>query len=229
MENNVLKKKEIPNILTICGTNVRPKVEHKIRQIRKNQLMTKIINRLIILLLAALAVYFALKGGFRDLFGIKSKETTHHLILEETRILGKMELTSYIFRDIVEQRLTIDYWPDPRALLIVHGEAIGCIDLSAIQENDVQVDKDSLLVTLPAPELCSYKIDHSKSTIYDASNAFMNEAVLFEEAYKSAEKKLKEEALKAGILDKTKENAEIILVPLFEKLSGRKVRLKFHS
>ncbi len=189
--------------------------------------MTKIINRVIILFLAALVAYFAFKSGVVNLFGIKSKETTHHLILEETRTLGKMELTSYIFRDIVEQKLVIDYWPDPKALLIVHGEAIGCIDLSAIKEEDIEVQKDTLLVKLPAPEICSYKIDHSKSTIYYASNAFMNEAVLFEEAYKSAEKKLKEEALRAGILEKTRENAQTILVPLFEKLSGRKVRLVY--
>jgi hypothetical protein len=191
--------------------------------------MTKIINRLLLLIIGVFIILFLLKGGFGSLFNIKSKETTHHLILEETRTLGKIELTSYIFRDIVEQKLKIDYWPDPKALLIVHGEVIGCIDLSGIKDEDVMVKTDTVIVILPEPEICSYKIDHSKSTIYDTRNAFMNEAVLFEEAYKSAEKKLKEEAIRAGILNKTKENANLILIPLFEKLSGRKVKLEYSS
>ena len=187
--------------------------------------MTKIINKVLLILLLVAAVLFLVKSNLGNLFGIKSKETTHNLILQEVKTMGKLELTSYLFRDIVEQKLVIDYWPDPKALLIVHGEAIGCIDLTRIKDEDISIENDTVTVILPEPELCSYKIDHSKSSIYDARNAFMNEAVLFEEAYKSAERKLKEEALKAGILAKTKENAEIILVPVFEKISGRKVRL----
>lgn len=192
--------------------------------------MIKIINRillLMVLVLAALAFFYYLKGGFENPFRVKTIETTHSLMLEETRSLGNLELASYTFRDILDQKITRDYLPDPRALLIIQGEATGCVNLSKIQDRDISVTEDSVIVKLPEPFLCHHKIDHSKSSVYDTQYAFMNEALLFEEAYKSAEVKLKESAIKAGILDMTKENAEHMLIPLFENISGKKVRLYF--
>ncbi|WP_055147118.1 DUF4230 domain-containing protein [Jiulongibacter sediminis] len=192
--------------------------------------MIKIINRILLLIVSTLAVFafiFYLKGGFKNLFGVKTIETTHSLMLEETKALGNLELASFTFKDIVDQKITRDYLPDPRALLIIHGEATGCINLSKIQDQDISVSEDSVIVRLPPPILCHHKIDHSKSTVYDTQYAFMNEGLLFEEAFKSAELKLKESAIKAGILKMTKENAENMLVPIFENISGKKVRLLF--
>ena len=80
---------------------------------------------------------------------------------------------------------------------------------------------------MPDPELCSYKIDHSKSKIYDTEYAFMNEQLLLNEAYTRAEAKIKQSALEMGILDQTKKNAELVLKPLLENISGKKVVLQF--
>jgi hypothetical protein len=82
-------------------------------------------------------------------------------------------------------------------------------------------------VHLPEPELCSYRIDHSKSRIYDTEYAFMNEQALINEAYTNAEAKIKQSALDMGILDQTKKNAELVLKPLLESISGKKVLLLF--
>ena len=49
--------------------------------------------------------------------------------------------------------------------MIVSGEATGCLDLTKIRLGDI-TEKDSVLVVhLPEPEICSYKIDHSKSKV----------------------------------------------------------------
>ena len=68
----------------------------------------------------------------------------------------------------MEQKLVRDYLPDPKALLIVHGEAVGCIDLKTIDKDDIQTLGDTLFITLPEPNVCHFKIDHSKSKIYDS-------------------------------------------------------------
>lgn len=190
--------------------------------------MLKLLNRFLILaivLFLGFAVYYFSKFEFKNPFGIKSIETTHNIILEKTKALGKLELATYYFKDIVEQTLERDYLPDPKALIIVYGEATGCIDLTRLTIDDIKSSNDTIYIRLPQAELCQYKIDHSKTHIYDASNAFMNEKLLFEEAYKSAEKKIKSAALDAGILSKTEANAELILLPILQNITQKPIVL----
>jgi len=160
-------------------------------------------------------------------FAVKDIQTTHNLVLKEMTVLGKLELSNFSFRDVVEQELVRDYLPNPKAILIVQGEAIGCLDLTKIKPEDIASKDDTLIVHLPDPELCSYRIDHSKSKIYDTEYAFMNEQSLMNEAYTRAEAKIKQSALEMGILEQTKKNAELVLKPLLENISGKKVVLQF--
>ncbi len=149
------------------------------------------------------------------------------MVLKEMSLLGKLELANFAFRDIVEQELVRDYLPNPKAILIVQGEAIGCIDLSKVKAEDISSKNDTLIIHLPDPELCSYKIDHSKSKIYDTEYAFMNEQSLMNEAYTRAEDKIRESALEMGILEQTKKNANLVLKPLLENVSGKKVVFQY--
>ncbi|WP_394990254.1 DUF4230 domain-containing protein [Emticicia sp.] len=160
-------------------------------------------------------------------FSVKEIKTTHNMVLKEMTLLGKLELANFTFRDIVEQELVRDYLPNPKVILIVQGEAIGCIDLTKVKAEDVSSKDDTLIVHLPDPELCSYKIDHSKSKIYDTEYAFMNEQSLMNEAYTRAEDKIKQSAIEMGILEQTKKNANLILKPLLENISGKKVVLQY--
>lgn len=183
----------------------------------------------VIVVLAIVSVSIFLWEKLRDFspFAIKDIQTTHNMVLKEMSVLGKLELSNFAFRDVVEQELVRDYLPNPKAILIVQGEAIGCIDLTKIKPEDIATKEDTLVVYLPDPELCSYRIDHSKSKIYDTEYAFMNEQSLMNEAYARAEAKIKQSALEMGILDQTKKNAELVLKPLLENISGKKVVLQY--
>jgi hypothetical protein len=192
--------------------------------------MTKIIKSVTpFVLLAVIIISIWEYIGFKisNPFRIKTIETSHSLILKEMKTIGSLELATFYFNDIVEQKLVRDYLPDPKALLIVHGEAVGCIDLKTIDKDDIQTVGDTLFITLPEPNVCHFKIDHSKSKIYDSEYAFLNEDLLFEEAYKSAEKKLLGAAIDSGLLKSTKENASKVLIPLFESISEHHVQIRF--
>lgn len=153
--------------------------------------------------------------------------TTHNIVLKEISDLGKLELVKYAYRDVVEQSISRDFLPDPKAILIIQGEAVGCIDLKKVTEKDLVSVGDTLIVHLPKPEICYHKIDHSKSKVYQTEYAFMNEGLLLEEAYKRAEQQILQSALDSDILEQTKENADMVLKPLLETSSGKKVLLKF--
>ena len=159
--------------------------------------------------------------------GSSKEETTHAIVLQEMTAMGKLELSKYSFKDIVEHQVVKQWLPNSRAVLIVQGEAVGCIDLTGLDIGDVTTEAETLVVHLPEPELCVFKIDHSKSKVYHTEYAFLEEARLVEEAYKQAEVKIRQSALDMGILDQTRENARKVLTPILEKASGKKVLIKF--
>jgi hypothetical protein len=154
-------------------------------------------------------------------------ETTQTVVLQEITALGKLELVRYNFKDVVEQQITKPWFPDAKAVLIVQGEAIGCIDLTQMDIADIEATTDTLVVHLPEPELCVFKIDHERSRVYNTEYAFMEEAKLVQEGYKQAERQIRQSALDMGILDQTRENARKMLTPMLEKIAGRKVVVKF--
>jgi hypothetical protein len=196
------------------------------------RLMSWLVRLLVLILL--LAGMQSLWGNWRsgnwwpDWIGGKGKtETMHSLVLQEISAMGKLELVKYNFKDVVEQEIVKMWLPNAKAIVIVQGEAIGCVDLTQIEIADITSDDEILVVNMPEPELCVFKIDHSKSKVYNTEYAFNEEGKLVQEAYKQAEKQIQKSALDMGILDQTKENARKILTPMLEKASGKKVMLKF--
>ncbi|QHT70379.1 DUF4230 domain-containing protein [Rhodocytophaga rosea] len=152
--------------------------------------------------------------------------TTHSTVLQEITAMGKLELVKYTFKDVVEHEVVKEWLPDAKAVLIVSGEAVGCIDLTKIKSTDIIEDTDTVIVYLPDPELCVYKINHDQSKVYDVQYAFMGEAQLVNDAFVAAEKQISKSALKMGILTQTQENAQKMLTPFLEKVSGKKVLVR---
>lgn len=182
----------------------------------------------VVLIYGIISIWETYRTGKWFSFGNNTEaQTTHVMVLEEIQALGKLELVRYNFKDIVEHEQMVQWMPNPKAVLIVQGEAVGCIDLTKITISDVTMESDTVVVHLFEPDLCSYKIDHSKSKVYNTEYAFMEEAKLVQEAYQQAEKQIQKSALEMGILDQTKRNAEQILKPVLEKVSGKKIVLRY--
>lgn len=177
--------------------------------------------------LILLSIFIWEKVRTLSFFKADEIKTTHNIVIKEIASLGKMELVKYSFRDVVEQEIIRDFLPDPKAILIVQGEAVGCIDLSKISEKDLITKSDTLILNLPNPEVCYHKIDHSKSKIYKTDYAFMNESLLLDEAYRKAEEQILQSALSSDILEQTKKNTDLILKPLVENISKKKVIIKY--
>ncbi|WP_138477218.1 DUF4230 domain-containing protein [Dyadobacter bucti] len=185
---------------------------------------------LVLLLMGIQSLWTNFRSGnwFPDWIGGEDKtEAVHTVVLQEISAMGKLELVKYNFKDVVEQEIVKMWLPNAKAVLIVQGEAIGCVDLTKIAIADISSNDTTLVVNMPDPELCVFKIDHEKSKVYNTEYAFMEEARLVQEAYKQAEKQIQKSALDMGILDQTRENARKILTPVLEKASGKKVVLKF--
>jgi hypothetical protein len=188
--------------------------------------MFRILFRLLPWLLLLLTGWWLLKYSGLFTPDEPKVQVTHNTLITEIKELGRLELVQYSFKDVVEYKKELSrFLPDSKAILIVEGEAIGCLDLTKIREQDIVADGDTLYINLPKPELCTYKIDHSKSRVFRREYTYFKDVELAEEAYRYAEENIKRTALNSGILDQTLTNADKILQPMLEKLSGKKVIL----
>jgi hypothetical protein len=98
--------------------------------------------------------------------------------------------------------------------------------LRKVRPLDVVFEGDSVVrVALPAPELCTWRVDHSRSRVYSTENSFFQDAELVDQGYKYAEQNVRRAALQSGILAQTQQNAEQILRPMLETMTGRRVVL----
>ena len=202
----------------------------------------------ILFLLVIFLLYFTGHWPFNQ-----QSDKTHiistNTVVQEIENIGKLELVKYNFKEILDYnrlsnaKLTgnailqnYDFDPDLQAVMVASGEAAGCIDLTAIDSRDIQQLGDTIIITVPEPELCYYKLDLDKTKIHSFtrkgwwSRIFPNddeEKKTFELAYQNAEKQIREAALQSGILEKTKDNAEIILKPMLRKITDKQIILRY--
>lgn len=170
------------------------------------------------------------------------------VVLKEIEDLGKIELVKYNFREVFEyKRLsngkiienvllsTSNYNPDLSVILVAAGEAVGCIDLTKLELTDIVFNSDSVLITLPAPELCYHKLDLENTRIISYSKESWWSRLFSDEkeknevlhiAYQKAEKRLEEAAIKSGIFLSTNKNAELVLKQMLENMTGKKVGIE---
>ncbi len=201
------------------------------------------------IIICILLVILFFKGFFSILPRVEKEVITHSTIIEQVQEMGRIELVKYNFKEVLDyQKIsnsktwrtavlrTGNYDTDMKAILIASGEAAGCIDLMKIKNDHIQLFGDTLIITLPQPELCYHKLDLENTRLHTLtregwwSRLFTDEKedrTMIEEAYRNAEKQIKIAALSSGILEETKTNAEKILRPFLEEVSGRVVIMRY--
>lgn len=204
--------------------------------------MIRLLIRVILLgLLIAGGIAVYTKFFYRPDEAQQAPLITQTTVLQEVTRIGKLELVRYNFKDILEyekkreliENKTLKEWipltiplDNAKVVLIIRGEAVGCMDLTRIKAADLVTQGDTLVVFLPEPELCYYRINHDQSKVYDVQNVD-EQATMINEAYKKAESQIQKSALEMGILEQTRTNAGKILQPLLEKSSGKKVLIRY--
>jgi len=152
---------------------------------------------------------------------------THDMVLLQVEELGQLELVKYNIRDVIEYKKMRQWLPNSKTALIVVGEVISCVDLSKIQKEDIVVIKDSVSLTLPIPEICHFKVDHTRSRVYDIQYGLWDTHQLVDEAYREAERQLYQQALSMGIANESRQSAIKLLTPLLKAFGFNKVSINF--
>lgn len=161
-------------------------------------------------------------------------------VVQEVQLLGRLELVKYKIKDVFRSTTTDSvgrkYWfgkmeVRSEIMLVVAGEAIGCIDLAKLTVQDIRIDADTVYVRVPEPEVCVFKIDHQNTEVMNTKFDSWDwrkdkEANQIATALKEAEKAVEQNALNLGILTETRNQAGPFLTALFEKFGFAKVVLE---
>ena len=154
---------------------------------------------------------------------------SHNTVVQEIESLGRLEVVKYNIKDVIEYEKVRNWLPNSRTALIVSGEVIGCIDLNKLNEKDIYTSKDSVSIKLPAPEVCSFKIDHSKSRVYNVENGWWETTDLIDAAYRHAEQQLYKQAENMGLTRDCEANAQKVVAPLLRQLGFNKIHIEFYK
>ncbi|MCU0431068.1 MAG: DUF4230 domain-containing protein [Cytophagaceae bacterium] len=192
-----------------------------------NKMLLKLLPWILVLVMG---LFLYLQYSFNKPEAVKdSTIVNHQVIVEKIVNMGKLELTKFYIKDVMEQTEVKDWWPDSKIILIIAGEVNACVDLSKVDSTDIKVVGNSIQLTLPKPEICYFKIDHSQSKVYSIENEYFEKSKLIDKAYAIAEKNIRQSALNMKILEHAQTQASVFLAPFLEQISGKKVQVLFEK
>lgn len=154
---------------------------------------------------------------------------SHTVVVEKIESLGRLEVVKYNLQDIIEYKKVRQWLPNAKAALLINGEIIGCVDLTRVTGESVLITGDSILLTLPKPEICHVRIDHSKSKVYDINYGLWESADLIDTAYKYAEKELRIQANKLELDKEAKKNTRVILTSMLQSFGFSSINILFED
>jgi hypothetical protein len=119
-------------------------------------------------------------------------------------------------------------------LYIGYGEVRAGIDLAQINERSIEQKGESLIVTLPPPQILDQKIDVERSRIYHYDRGFLNlgpdtAPELQSLAQRQTLAKITAAACDQGILDQANQKAEVALASLLKGIGHQQVEIKTTS
>jgi Protein of unknown function (DUF4230) len=166
-----------------------------------------------------------------SIFPASKTVVTHEAIVEKIQQMGHMQVVKLNIKDIVEYKVERDIWPDSKVLLMVAGEVGAGINLSNLKESDIVKDGDKTIIYVPSPEINYSKIDHEHTKIHDKTSWWLldNDAELIDNSFKQAEAYLKSDAVNEQALTAAIEATPGMLEPIFTKLVGEPVQVKFRN
>ncbi len=151
------------------------------------------------------------------------EETEHKNILAKLAETGNLELVHYNFD---ETPAGADNNPGGDSLK-TGGEAAACINLKAVSGDDIKVERNKVIISLPSPELCYAKVTKDKPEISQAGMT-LNEGTSGKDSNsQDVEKRLRDKAVSLGIYDQAKQNAGKLVHALLSSVTDKQIILQF--
>lgn len=192
--------------------------------------------KLIAAVVALALIIFAVLWGittFQKITGTSSTSinVSRPAVIKQLQALNRYETASYTIEKIIDAGTSgnkfQEFFYGDRLLLIAHGQVVAGFDLSALKEDDIKLEGQTLTLNLPKPQILYTKLESDKTRVYDRNQGILNQGDkdLESKARQAAEESIKEAACTEHILDKASENARNQLSILLKSLGFQTVIL----
>lgn len=151
-------------------------------------------------------------------------------VVTQVRGLARLETTSMEVVQVLTARQSHGVIPDAIAgdelTLVAVGEVIAGVDLSKLSEEDAWIEDGTLVLKLPRTEILVTRLDNSQSRVVNRDTGLFRRADegLEGRARERAEIAIRNKALREGIHETARENAERQLAEFLGKLGAERVR-----
>ena len=144
-------------------------------------------------------------------------------IIHDVHALARLETIQYTVEKVITAETgqgTLGFLFGDRLLFVAHGIVIAGIDMEKIGPESMQLEGETLYVTLPPAEVFIATLDNQKSYVYDREVGALTQGDqnLETTARQVAEEEINKAAVEDGILDLAQQNAENYLEKFFNAL-----------
>ena len=192
--------------------------------------MLTFIKRIFFSIIFILSICGVLAIGYFifDIKQVKNEKYTVNkdgqAVIKEIQKLQRLETSSFTIEKIIEMQKQGNEMEQllfgDKILLIASGQVVAGFDFSKIATQSVSLNNDTIVLTLPPPEILFSRLDNQKTRVYDRKQGFFTKGDkdLESKAREEAEKSIRQSACDGGILIQASEQGEKQLKAFFSML-----------
>jgi hypothetical protein len=158
-----------------------------------------------------------------------SIDVSQPTVVDRIQRLQRLETVIYTMDKVVigsrENPILPDFLAGDRLLMLVHGEVVAGIDFSDLKPGGVRVDRKTVHIHLPAPQIFRTRLDSAKTRVYSRQTGLLvpSDPNLETQVRQEAERQLQEAAMADGILRNAQQNATSTITSLLQGLGFESV------
>ncbi len=156
-------------------------------------------------------------------------KVSRQTVIKQIQSLQRLETASFTIEKVIDAGTSGNVFQEflfgDQILLIAHGEVIAGFDLSILDDKSIQIDGDTIRLTLPAAEILVSKLNNEETRVYDRKQGLLTKGNkdLESKARKVAEDTIKQAACNGGILQEASKNGRNQLTTLLKALEYKTV------
>ncbi len=165
-----------------------------------------------------------------DPFGVGTVDRSQPAVLQSIRDLSQHHAASGDYQVVIDLEKDVKYVPGAlageRGLLVGAGSVNAYVDFSRLTEDSLIVspDRKSVELRLPEPVLDKPNLDHQRSYLYSWECGLLTclNAIVKppdqQQFYVVAEQRIADAAQESGLVDRARENTEVMLTGMLQAL-----------
>ena len=208
--------------------------------------MRAAIKRVVVIAAGVIIALFVV--GAVDLFDFlpnpfksESVDRSQPALLERLSDLSEYRAASAELQVLIDVEEDIRFLPSfvagQRVTFLAGGSVDGAVDFGSLGDDAVEIDGDTVTITLPAAEIVDVDVDPDRSYVVNRDRGildriggiFSDNPTGEQELYQLAEDKLRAAADQSALLDRAERNTRTMLTALLRSLGFEEVEVVFEE